>query len=134
MWNCEHFEYGWPQIFQKTQISQLKIDDARAALSKRGLDSSGSRLKLQMRLRQAIHPDLSSQSDITCVSNSSQGVSSSDVLLQLKQGAVYKRIPKASRLPACFAFTKVLQNVIHKNDIQAWAKLFNFQDTKKLMI
>ena len=24
------------------------------------------------------------------------------------------------------AFTKVLQNVIHNNDIQAWSKLFNF--------
>ena len=123
-----------PKFSTKTQISQLNIDDARAALNERGLDSSCSRFELQMRLRQAIHSDPSSQSDISCASNSLQGDNSSDVLLQFKQGAVYKRIPKASRLPACFAFTKVLQNVIHKNDIQAWAKLFNFQDTKKSTI
>ena len=80
MWICEYFEYGC-KFFTKTQISQLKIDDARAALSERGLDSSGSRLELHMRLRNAIHPDISSQSDMN-VSNSLQDVNSSVVLLQ----------------------------------------------------
>ena len=114
-----------PRFFTKTQICQLKIEDLKTTLSERGLDTSGSRIALQKRLRLEIHPDLSSQSDMSQVTHDLDE-SGLNVLLKFREGAVYKRIPKASRLPACLAFTKILQSVINKNDIQSWSDLFNF--------
>ena len=49
-----------------------------------------------------------------------------DGIIKILQGPVYKRIPKASRLQAYITFTKLVQNVINKNDRQSWENLLNF--------
>ena len=46
--------------------------------------------------------------------------------IKFAQGPVYKRIPKASRLHACTAFRKILQNIIDKNDWSSWMALLYF--------
>ena len=43
-----------------------------------------------------------------------------------KEGPVFKRIPKGSRLLCCKAFKSLLDQVTVKNDKCSWEKLFNF--------
>ena len=43
-----------------------------------------------------------------------------------KQGPVFKRIPKASRVQSCKIFKCLLDKVIENNDKYFWEKLFNF--------
>ena len=67
-----------PTFFTKTQISHLKIDEPKVALSQRELDTNGNRNELQLRLRQVLHPVNSqgnlSQSSISNVLNESVGI------------------------------------------------------------
>ena len=68
---------------------------------------------------QNIHPDPTDQA--TSITTSDPW----DINFQ-KQGPVFKRIPKASRLHACKSFTSLVVNVTEKNDKDSWEKLFNF--------
>ena len=111
----------------------MSIPDLREALLERGLDSSGLKTVLQNRLREAIFQNDSSQSNESNVTgiviNSDPSLDDKNELLTLMKipkGPVYKRIPKASRLQACIAFTKVIQNVTYKNDIKSWQDLLSF--------
>ena len=47
-------------------------------------------------------------------------------IIKVKSGPVYKRLPKGSRCQSCIAFTKILDNVISKNDKSSWEDLGNF--------
>ena len=109
--------------FSKTQIRQMGVSDLRTALSERGLDSTGLRSVLQNRLREAIFQNDLSQSNATIIDTNESG---HPELLKIPKGPVFKRIPKASRLQACIAFTKVLRNVININDIKSWENLLSF--------
>ena len=107
---------------QKVKVSVLELKSQLKVLQK---PTSGNKDVLIERLGWA---NLPQSFDMFNDSSSSQldGSNDQESLLKFTEGAVYKRIPKASRLPACLAFTKILQNVINNNDIQAWANLFNF--------
>ena len=102
-------------------LSQFKKSELQAALDDLGLDSTGQRLELYRRLKEALGKG-PSQSQIP----STDAINNDQELLKFGQGPVYKRIPKASRLPVCIAFTKILQKVIDNNDFQAWQDLFSF--------
>ena len=122
-----------PTFYTKTQISHLKVEELKSALSQRGLETHGTRPELQKRLRNEIHLVDSSQVNLS-VTDDSIGISQVPSveqtgtwdIIRVKQGPVFKRIPKASRLQSCIAFTKVLNNVTTKNDKSAWSDLFNF--------
>ena len=120
-----------PKFYTKTQISLLKVEELKRALNDRGLDICGSRPELQQRLRHHIHPLSLSQPNVTNVTKncnkpsvlndlniSTQLPSASETdqwdIIKVKQGPVFKRIPKGSRLQSCIAFTKILNNVISK--------------------
>ena len=45
---------------------------------------------------------------------------------KISKRLIFKRIPKASRLQACIAYTKVIQNVTFRNDTKSWEDLLNF--------
>ena len=107
---------------QKVKVSVLELKSQLKVFQK---PTSGNKDVLIERLGWA---NLPQSFDMFNDSSSSQldGSNDQESLLKFTEGAVYKRIPKASRLPACLAFTKILQNVINNNDIQAWANLFNF--------
>ena len=107
----------------KTEIWRMKLGPLRDALEVRGLDSTGDKTALQKRLKAAIFPDDFSQSQSNVTNNFTNEEVSNQVnddekwdLIKVKQGPVFKRIPKASRLQACLAFIKLLNNVIKYND------------------
>ena len=117
----------------KTELWRMNVGPLRDALEERGLDSTGDKTALQKRLKAAIFPDdlSQSQSNVTnVINNLEESVQVIDEekwdLIKVKQGPVFKRIPKASRLQACLAFTKLLNNVISKNDKKSWEDLVNF--------
>ena len=119
----------------KTEIWRMKLGPLREALEERGLDSTGDKPALQKRLKAAIFPDdfSQSQSNVTNVTNNFSNEEESNQvnddekwdLIKVKQGPVFKRIPKASRLQACLAYTKLLNNVISNNDKKSWEDLVN---------
>ena len=116
-----------PEIKRRTQVWQMKHEELKDACEKRGLDSDGYKKDLQNRLFEKIWPSHSSSQSQTNVTDATNVINDSNVILLKNHGGpVYKRIPKASRLAACIAFTKLLLNVIHRNDIQAWSDLINF--------
>ena len=43
-----------------------------------------------------------------------------------REGAVIKRVPKASRIQAAKLLTEILQKVVMENSLAAWQQLFNF--------
>ena len=120
----------------------MNVPQLRAALTEFGLDSSGLKPVLQSRLREAIFQNDFSQSEpntsVTFVQNDLNVSSNSNVInvlseqsnswdiIKVKQGPVFKRIPKNSRLQCCLAFTKILNSVISKNDEISWSNLLNF--------
>ena len=112
----------------KTQLWQMDVTELKNALEARGLDQSGLKPILRDRLRAFIYPDDLSQTNPMNVTSATDHLNDAGqvILLKFTQGRVYQRIPKASRLPACIAYTKILQNIINKKDIQAWAKEMNF--------
>ena len=64
-----------PEITSKTQIWRMKVQPLRDALEARGLDSTRDQMELKRRLKFAIFPDNSSQSqsnDSNVARNSSQ--------------------------------------------------------------
>ena len=84
---------------------------------------------MKQRLRQAIHPPSSSQPsqpNVSNVKNTTAVENDHTGLIKIPKGPVFKRIPKASRLPACIAYTKIIQNIIDKNDIDSYGGLVNF--------
>ena len=105
IWSCA-FKMASPNFYTKTQINHWKVDELKAALSERGLDTSGTRPELQKRLRHEIHPIGNSQPNTSIfpkdINGSTQIPSATENdqwdIIKIKQGPVFKRIPKASRL------------------------------------
>ena len=140
--------------YSKSDVWKLKVEDLKSALEDLGLNTSGNRKDLILRLHEALFPDGLSQSNVSVNSvqsgaaplrsavvesqSSDPSVLSGQAPLQpagdfgewdvikVKEGPVYKRIPKNSRRQACEAFTKILNNVINKNDQKSWEDLCNF--------
>ena len=120
----------------KTELWRMNVGPLRDALEGRGLDSTGDKTALQKRLKAAIFPDdfSQSQSNVTNVTNNFTNEEVSNQVnddekwdhIKVKQGPVFKRIPKASRLQACLAYIKLLNNVIKYNDKKSWEDLVNF--------
>ena len=120
----------------KTELWRMNVGPLRDALEERGLDSTGDKTALQKRLKAAIFPDdlSQSQSNVTNVTNNFTNEEESNQvnddekwdLIKVKQGPVFKRIPKASRLQACLAYIILLNNVIKFNDKKSWEALMNF--------
>ena len=117
----------------KTELWRMNVGPLRDALEERGLDSTGDKTALQKRLKAAIFPDdlSQSQSNVTnVINNLEESVQVIDEekwdLIKVKQGPVFQRIPKASRLQACLAYIKLLNNVIKYNDKKSWEDLVNF--------
>ena len=114
----------------KTELWRMNVGPLRDALEERGLDSTGDKTALQKRLKAAIFPDdlSQSQSNVTNATNiftneeESNQVNDDEKwdLIKVKQGPVFKRIPKASRLQACLAYIILLNNVIKFNDKKSW--------------
>ena len=123
--------------FLSTMVNKgIKIEQLKKALKALNLPQSGNKSNLLERLGWAnlpqscdIFQDISSQTNknfATNVMNDSTTENGSWDLIKVKQGPVHKRIPKASRLQCCIAFTKVLNQVIAKNDKNSWSDLLNF--------
>ena len=95
-----------PTFFTKTQISHLKIEELKVALTQRGLDTSGNRSELQLRLRQHIHPVHGSQENLTPpnisnVGNDSVVETGSWDVIMVKQGPVFKKACPSSTSACC---------------------------------
>ena len=69
-----------PTFYTKSEINKLKVDSLKEALNDRGLDTAGSRLELQQRLRHAIHSAIPSQSQNP--QNSSQNQTNVQVVVR----------------------------------------------------
>ena len=135
-------------ITKRGDITSLRSEELKVALTQRGLDPKGNVVQLKQRLRDFIFPDAgplsqaasgsSSQTPNDSVTDPSQNVNSVQTptvladgnghwnLLKINHGPVLTRIPKASRTQASIAYRKILENLIAKNDREAWEKYLNF--------
>ena len=105
---------------------KVTIEMLKKSLKDLKLPQSGNKDVLIQRLGWA---ELNSiETDLFMDQFVSNNVTNDKQPLQLKtfNRPIFKRIPKASRLQACIAYTKIVQNVIFKNDIDSWEKLLNF--------
>ena len=101
------------------------------ALTERGLDSKGIVTTLKQRLKDAIFPDSGPLSQPISDPSSqtptdSAGENGPWNLLKLNHGPTLPRIPKGSRTQVSIGFRKVLENLMAKNDRDAWEKFLNF--------
>ena len=113
-----------PQFFTKSEISSMRVQPLRDALAERGLDTSGNGTTLKERLRDAIHPQISSNSQNANASQSNVAIVANNLadeadensfwdILKTNQGPVLQRIPKASRTQTSIAFRKILNKRPH---------------------
>ena len=118
--------------YRRNQINNLRAPELRAALLQRGLDTDGTVPTLKERLKVAILPvNQGSQGSQATIPSQSTSASPDDNewdqdISFRKQGPVYKRIPKGSRLQCNKSFRVLLDNVTKNNDKDSWEKLLNF--------
>ena len=104
--------------FTLTQLRKMTVAQLKIHLSELGLDTEGKREFLHERLRSALYQD-------GTISSPTQGNESQKLEFQ-KTGPVLKRIPKGSRPKVAKALTQILEDIVNKNDITSWQKLFLF--------
>ena len=120
-------------IITMEDVEKMNLQALKVHLEKFGLSTScegagrgGSKKLLISRLKSFLF-DVPPNPEDSIGATPLPAVEDSDWdVIKVKYGPVYKRIPKASRLQACFAFTKILNDVISLNDEKSWQNLANF--------
>ena len=104
-----------------SQKAKITVQELKSILKDLKYPTSGNKNELIERLGWANMP----QSFDIFSDYSTNDVLQGEVNFK-KEGPVFKRIPKGSRLQCCKAFKSLFDQVTEKNDKCSWEKLFNF--------